>query len=110
VTSRPKGSWEDHSKDRMKKTMSHNIKQNFKITLKSKIMFQNFRIASNCNGKKWSAKVAGEQSIDLFLALYLGMKGSMKEEAVVISVMDYSIDVLVLTTGSTHRVYTNVNL
>jgi DIS3-like exonuclease 2 C terminal len=66
------------------------------------------RMASNCNGKKWSAKVAGEQSIELFLALYLGMNGSMKEEAVVISVMDYSLDVLVLSTGSNHRVYTNV--
>jgi len=65
-------------------------------------------MASNCNGKKWSAKVAGEQSIDLFLALYIGMNGAMKEEAVVISVMDYSLDVLVLSTGSTHRVYTNV--
>jgi exoribonuclease R len=65
-------------------------------------------MASNCNGKKWSAKVAGEQSIDLFLALYLGMNGSMTEEAVVISVMDYSLDVLVLSTGSNHRVYTNV--
>jgi DIS3-like exonuclease 2 C terminal len=67
-------------------------------------------MASNCNGKKWSAKVAGEQSIDLFLALYLGMNGAMTEEAVVISVMDYSLDVLVLSTGSNHRVYTNVRM
>ncbi|XP_059476875.1 DIS3-like exonuclease 2 isoform X2 [Neocloeon triangulifer] len=65
------------------------------------------QMASVCNGKKWSAKTAGEKSIELFLALYLGMHGAMVEEAVVLSVMDYSLDVLVLRTGSTHRVYTN---
>ncbi|CAB3364016.1 Hypothetical predicted protein [Cloeon dipterum] len=44
------------------------------------------RIASNCNGKKWSAKAA---------------------EAVILSVLDYSFDVLVIDTGTSHRVYTN---
>jgi exoribonuclease R len=66
-------------------------------------------VASNCNGKKYSAKRAGEQSGELYLSLYVGMHGPLREEAVVIDVKDHSFDVLVLRTGSNHRVYTNVS-
>ncbi|KAF4529614.1 hypothetical protein B566_EDAN018024 [Ephemera danica] len=65
------------------------------------------KLASNCNGKKYSAKRAGEQSSELYLTLYVGMHGPLKEEAVVIDVKDQSFDVLVLRTGSNHRVYVN---
>jgi hypothetical protein len=76
------------------------------------ILYKNIvycRLASNCNGKKYSAKRAGEQSSELYLTLYVGMHGPFFEEAVVVDVKDHSFDVLVLRTGSTHRVYTNVS-
>nr|CAD7430585.1 unnamed protein product [Timema monikensis] len=65
------------------------------------------KIASNCNKQKFAAKRAGEQSIELYLAIYVGLHGPMVEEAVVVDVKDHSFDIIVCSMGCTQRIYTN---
>ncbi|GLH06313.1 Uncharacterized protein GBIM_11798 [Gryllus bimaculatus] len=62
-------------------------------------------IAANCNKKKYTAKLAGEQSIKLYLAIYIRNQPTVIEDAVVIDVKDYSFDVIVIKFGLTLRVY-----
>lgn len=64
-------------------------------------------IAANCNKMKFCAKKAGEQSNELFLALWVRKYGSIVEEAVVLDVKDRSFDALICSTGSNIRVYTD---
>nr|CAD7458063.1 unnamed protein product [Timema tahoe] len=64
-------------------------------------------IASNCNKQKFAAKRAGEQSTELYLAIYVGLHGPMVEEAVVVDVKDHSFDIIVCSMGCTQRIYTN---
>nr|CAD7196288.1 unnamed protein product [Timema douglasi] len=65
------------------------------------------KIASNCNKQKFAAKRAGEQSTELYLAIYVGLHGPMVEEAVVVDVKDHSFDIIVCSMGCTQRIYTN---
>ncbi|GFG38066.1 hypothetical protein Cfor_10644 [Coptotermes formosanus] len=64
-------------------------------------------IAANCNRQKYQAKRAGEQSNELYLAVYIGLHGPLVEEAVVTDVKDFSFDVIVCSTGQVQRIYTN---
>lgn len=64
-------------------------------------------IASMCNKMKFCAKKAGEQSSELFFAIWVRNHGPVEEEAVVIDVKDHSFDALVCSTGSNIRVYTD---
>jgi len=64
-------------------------------------------IASNCNKQKYQAKRAGEQSMELYLTVYIGLHSPMVEEAVVMDVKDLSFDVIVCNTGQVQRIYTN---
>jgi exoribonuclease R len=66
-------------------------------------------IASNCNKQKYQAKRAGEQSIELYLAVYIGLHSPLVEKAVVMDVKDLSFDVIVYSTGQVQRIYTNVS-
>jgi exoribonuclease R len=66
-------------------------------------------IAANCNRQKYQAKRAGEQSNELYLAVYIGLHGPLVEEAVVTDVKDFSFDVIVCSTGQVQRIYTNVS-
>lgn len=59
---------------------------------------------------KFCAKKAGEQSSELFFAIWVRNHGPVEEEAVVIDVKDHSFDALVCSTGSNIRVYTNVSI
>ena len=65
------------------------------------------RIAFVCNRQKLAAKLAGEQSSLLFLALYL--KDPVQCSAAVLDVKDRSFDVIVRDYGTTLRVYTDVS-
>jgi len=67
-------------------------------------------IASNCNKQKYQAKRAGEQSMELYLTVYIGLHSPMVEEAVVMDVKDLSFDVIVCNTGQVQRIYTNVSI
>lgn len=62
-------------------------------------------VAANCNKKKYSAKMAGEQSVKLYLALYVRYRQPVIEDAVVIDVKDHSFDVNVCSFGLAMRVY-----
>jgi DIS3-like exonuclease 2 len=64
-------------------------------------------IASNCNKQKYQAKRAGEQSIELYLTVYIGLHSPLVAEAVVMDVKDLSFDVIVCSTGQVQRIYTN---
>jgi hypothetical protein len=55
------------------------------------------------------AKRAGEQSIELYLAAYIELHEPMIEEAVVMDVKDFSIDIIICSMGLNQRVYTNVS-
>jgi len=66
-------------------------------------------IASNCNKQKYQAKRAGEQSIELYLTVYIGLHSPLVAEAVVMDVKDLSFDVIVCSTGQVQRIYTNVS-
>lgn len=63
------------------------------------------RIAVNCNKKKYAAKLAGEESVKLFLYLYLKLHGPLEDDAVVIDVKDHSFDAVVCSNGFTQRIY-----
>ncbi|XP_054288241.1 DIS3-like exonuclease 2 [Macrosteles quadrilineatus] len=63
------------------------------------------RIATICNRQKLAAKVAGDQSSLLFLALYL--REPVESLAAVIDVKDRSADVIVRDFGIVLRVYTD---
>jgi exoribonuclease R len=67
-------------------------------------------IAANCNKQKYQAKRAGEQSIELYLAVYTGLHSPLVEEAVVMDVKDLSFDVIICSTGQIQRIYTNVSI
>jgi Exoribonuclease R len=66
-------------------------------------------IAANCNKQKYQAKRASEQSIELYLTVYIGLHSPLVEEAVVMDVKDLSFDVIVCSTGQVQRIYTNVS-
>ena len=66
-------------------------------------------IASNCNKQKYQAKRAGEQSMELYLTVYIGLHSPLVAEAVVMDVKDLSFDVIVCSTGQVQRIYTNVS-
>lgn len=65
------------------------------------------RIARICNQQKQAAKIAGEQSGLLFLALFL--QEPVESDAAVIDVKDRSMDVVVKVFGVVLRVYTDVS-
>lgn len=64
-------------------------------------------IAANCNKMKFCAKKAGEQSTELFLALWVRKHGTIEEEVVVVDVKDRSFDAVVCSSGTNVRVYTD---
>lgn len=72
-----------------------------------KIKIVCLRIATICNRQKLSAKIAGDQSSQLFLALYLSEP--IESEAAVFDVKDRSFDVIARDFGIILRVYTDVS-
>lgn len=61
--------------------------------------------AEVCNGKKLSARLADEDSYELFFTLFVMEAGPLTEVCAVIGVMDRSLQVLLLTSGMTRRIY-----
>lgn len=68
------------------------------------------RIANICNRKKHCAKLAGDQSIEMYLIYYIGKHEPVIEDAVVMDVKNNSFDVIVLANGLSVRVYINVRI
>lgn len=66
-------------------------------------------IAKNCNVKKYSAKIASDNSSDLYLARYIERHQPFIQNAAVIKVSRNYFDVLVLNTGSVVRIYNDVS-
>ncbi|KAH8851855.1 DIS3-like exonuclease 2 [Schistosoma japonicum] len=67
--------------------------------------------AEVCNSKKLSARIAGEESAELFFILFVKEAGPFTEVCAVTAVLDRSFDVLILSCGLTRRVYLqNLNL
>lgn len=58
-----------------------------------------------CNDKKSAAKTVHEQSTELFFGVFVKECGPLESEAMVMSVLDQSFDVLVLRYGVQKRVY-----
>jgi DIS3-like exonuclease 2 len=65
------------------------------------------QIAETCNRQKYLAKRAGEASSDLYLAHYIEKNQPYVQDAVVVDTKERSIDVIVFSTGSVVRIYTN---
>lgn len=49
--------------------------------------------------------MASEVSTELFLSVYIGLKGSVISDAVVCDIKDKSFDCIVLSTGAHQRIY-----
>ncbi|XP_014238070.1 DIS3-like exonuclease 2 [Trichogramma pretiosum] len=65
------------------------------------------KIASNCNGKKFSAKQAQEQSNALYFTYWLELRGSIEALAIVMEVKERSADAMLCDTGLKVRLYFN---
>ncbi|CAH8832703.1 unnamed protein product [Trichobilharzia szidati] len=61
--------------------------------------------AEVCNSKKLSARLASEESAELFFVLFVKETGPLTEVCAVTAVLDRSFDVLILSCGITRRVY-----
>ncbi|CAH8457224.1 unnamed protein product [Heterobilharzia americana] len=67
--------------------------------------------AEVCNSKKLSARLASEESAELFFVLFVKETGPLMETCAVTALLDRSFDVLILSCGLTRRVYLqNLNL
>ncbi|XP_077263222.1 DIS3-like exonuclease 2 [Temnothorax americanus] len=62
------------------------------------------KIAANCNLKKYSAKLAQEQSTEVFFAYMVGLAGGFEAAATVIYVKEDGIEVMLCDTGIKLRV------
>ena len=61
-----------------------------------------------CNEKTKDAKECQKRNYNLFFGLYIKEHGPLNQEAYVISVKDYSFDVLIDSLGVVERIYCNV--
>ncbi|KAL0102563.1 hypothetical protein PUN28_018095 [Cardiocondyla obscurior] len=57
------------------------------------------KIAANCNVKKYSAKLAQDQSTEVFFAYMVGLAGGFKATGTVLYVKEDGIDVILCDTG-----------
>ncbi|XP_014472562.1 PREDICTED: DIS3-like exonuclease 2 isoform X2 [Dinoponera quadriceps] len=63
------------------------------------------KIANNCNVKKYSAKIAQEQSTELFFVHMVDLAGGFDTPAIVVEVKEHSMDIILCDTGIKLRVY-----
>ncbi|KAJ8679012.1 hypothetical protein QAD02_014799 [Eretmocerus hayati] len=63
------------------------------------------KVAANCNIKKYSAKMAQEQSNALYFTYLLDLHGSMNCLAIVMDVKERSVDTMLCETGLKVRLY-----
>ncbi len=61
--------------------------------------------AEVCNAKKLAAKAASDDSAGLYLGLFIRQSGPLREKAMVVNVLDHSVDCLVFAFADTKRVY-----
>ena len=66
-------------------------------------------VAQHCNDRKLAAKTCSEKSAELFLCLFIRQSGPISVEAVVVQVMDHSMDCILSNMGVVKRVYFNRN-
>lgn len=57
------------------------------------------RIANNCNMKKYSAKLAQEQSTELFFVHMVGLAGGFDAVAIVAEVKEHNMDIILCDIG-----------
>ncbi|XP_012533692.1 DIS3-like exonuclease 2 isoform X2 [Monomorium pharaonis] len=57
------------------------------------------KIATNCNVKKYSAKLAQEQSTEVFFAYMVGLAGGFEAAAIVMCVREDGIEIILCDTG-----------
>ncbi|XP_076235401.1 DIS3-like exonuclease 2 [Calliopsis andreniformis] len=63
------------------------------------------KIAANCNVKKYSAKVAQEQSSELYFTYLIDIRGPIVTMGIVLDVKEQSIDVILCQVGIKLRIY-----
>ncbi|XP_063701864.1 DIS3-like exonuclease 2 isoform X2 [Culicoides brevitarsis] len=62
-------------------------------------------LANICNMQKYNAKNAGDESSDLYFRTYLNQVKSIKTRAAVISLGTYSLEVVLMQTGHTVKIF-----
>lgn len=62
------------------------------------------KIMETCNDMKFNAKNAGDECIDLYFMHYVMSKGSLRMKAGVLSVLQYSMDIVLIETGHELRI------
>lgn len=65
-------------------------------------------LANTCNMQKWNAKNAGDESSDLYFRKYLTSVGSIKTRAAVMSLGTYSMEVVLMETGHSVKIFYKV--
>ncbi|EFN78986.1 DIS3-like exonuclease 2 [Harpegnathos saltator] len=63
------------------------------------------RISNNCNVKKYNAKLAQEQSTELFFVHMVGLAGSFEALAIVAEIKERNMDVILCDTGIKLKIY-----
>uniref|UniRef100_A0A336M229 CSON008101 protein n=1 Tax=Culicoides sonorensis TaxID=179676 RepID=A0A336M229_CULSO len=62
-------------------------------------------LAGICNMQKWNAKNAGDECSELYFRTYLNEVGSIKARAAVIAMGTYSLEVVLMETGHTIKIF-----
>lgn len=65
-------------------------------------------LANTCNMQKWNAKNAGDECSDLYFRTYLNSVGSVKTRAAVIAIGMYSLEVVLMETGHSVKIFYKV--
>lgn len=66
------------------------------------------KLATICNMQKYNAKIAGDESSDLYFHHYIESVGTMTMLTGVMAITSYNIDVVLIETGHLLRVSLNV--
>lgn len=66
------------------------------------------KIAEICNSKKYSAKLAGDDSINLYFMQFLQSLRSRAMAAAVLGIYDYNLEVVLIETGQVIKVHYKV--
>lgn len=67
-------------------------------------------LANICNMQKWNAKNAGDECSDLYFRTYLNTVGSIKTRAAVMAIGSYSLEVVLMETGHSVKIFYKVRL
>jgi DIS3-like exonuclease 2 len=67
------------------------------------------RLANNCNTQKYNAKIAGDDSSNLYFLQFVSAAKTLNMRAGVLGVFQYNFEVVLIETGHVIKVYYKVS-